>query len=186
MKEEVGAVAVARGVTEAVEKRFNDCLVSPRTISAWDQNLQHQVSSAEESSPDVILFKNAASVYFRCAVLFLQHPFSPSVSLQAPVAKVSPPAVKEEAAPPASPAPAKEEPAAPAPAASPPAAAAAATATATPEPGPPQAAAAAATPDRAAEIAAQLKNLEPHLGPVRRAHNRVLNPPGGKSSVAFY
>ncbi|CAL8288869.1 unnamed protein product [Boreogadus saida] len=30
------------------------------------------------------------------------------------------------------------------------------------------------------------KNHEPHLGPKRRAHNRVLNPPGGKSSVVFY
>ena len=30
------------------------------------------------------------------------------------------------------------------------------------------------------------KNHEPHLGPMRRAHNRVLNPPGGKSSVVFY
>ncbi|KAG8433151.1 hypothetical protein GDO86_017441 [Hymenochirus boettgeri] len=27
---------------------------------------------------------------------------------------------------------------------------------------------------------------EPHLGPRPRSHNRVLNPPGGKSSVAFY
>uniref|UniRef100_A0A8C6TE24 Jupiter microtubule associated homolog 2 n=1 Tax=Neogobius melanostomus TaxID=47308 RepID=A0A8C6TE24_9GOBI len=30
------------------------------------------------------------------------------------------------------------------------------------------------------------KNHEPHLGPKPRAHNRVLNPPGGKSSVVFY
>uniref|UniRef100_A0A8C5R4E7 Jupiter microtubule associated homolog 2 n=1 Tax=Leptobrachium leishanense TaxID=445787 RepID=A0A8C5R4E7_9ANUR len=27
---------------------------------------------------------------------------------------------------------------------------------------------------------------EPHLGPRPRSHNRVLNPPGGKSSVTFY
>ncbi|XP_041433745.1 jupiter microtubule associated homolog 2 S homeolog isoform X1 [Xenopus laevis] len=27
---------------------------------------------------------------------------------------------------------------------------------------------------------------EPHLGPLPRSHNRVLNPPGGKSSVTFY
>ncbi|KAM9305892.1 jupiter microtubule associated homolog 2 [Gastrophryne carolinensis] len=27
---------------------------------------------------------------------------------------------------------------------------------------------------------------EPHLGPLPRAHNRVLNPPGGKSSITFY
>ncbi|XP_069840270.1 jupiter microtubule associated homolog 2 isoform X2 [Dendropsophus ebraccatus] len=27
---------------------------------------------------------------------------------------------------------------------------------------------------------------EPHLGPRPRCHNRVLNPPGGKSSVTFY
>ncbi|XP_061740471.1 jupiter microtubule associated homolog 2 [Nerophis ophidion] len=31
-----------------------------------------------------------------------------------------------------------------------------------------------------------LKNHEPHLGPKPRSHNRVLNPPGGKSSVVFY
>ncbi|XP_072298682.1 jupiter microtubule associated homolog 2 [Eucyclogobius newberryi] len=31
-----------------------------------------------------------------------------------------------------------------------------------------------------------LKNHEPHLGPLPRSHNRVLNPPGGKSSVVFY
>ncbi|XP_056143933.1 jupiter microtubule associated homolog 2 [Lampris incognitus] len=30
------------------------------------------------------------------------------------------------------------------------------------------------------------KNHEPHLGPKPRSHNRVLNPPGGKSSVVFY
>ena len=31
-----------------------------------------------------------------------------------------------------------------------------------------------------------LKKHEPHLGPRPRSHNRVLNPPGGKSSVMFY
>ncbi|XP_076853271.1 jupiter microtubule associated homolog 2 [Brachyhypopomus gauderio] len=30
------------------------------------------------------------------------------------------------------------------------------------------------------------KDHEPHLGPRPRSHNRVLNPPGGKSSVVFY
>lgn len=33
---------------------------------------------------------------------------------------------------------------------------------------------------------ASMKNHEPHLGPKPRSHNRVLNPPGGKSSVVFY
>uniref|UniRef100_A0A3P9KUY2 Jupiter microtubule associated homolog 2 n=1 Tax=Oryzias latipes TaxID=8090 RepID=A0A3P9KUY2_ORYLA len=31
-----------------------------------------------------------------------------------------------------------------------------------------------------------LKNHEPHLGPKPRSHNKVINPPGGKSSVVFY
>ncbi|XP_026994923.1 jupiter microtubule associated homolog 2 [Tachysurus fulvidraco] len=30
------------------------------------------------------------------------------------------------------------------------------------------------------------KDHEPRLGPLPRSHNRVLNPPGGKSSVVFY
>lgn len=30
------------------------------------------------------------------------------------------------------------------------------------------------------------KNHEPRLGPRPRSHNKVLNPPGGKSSVVFY
>ncbi len=30
------------------------------------------------------------------------------------------------------------------------------------------------------------KDHEPHLGPRPRSHNKVLNPPGGKSSVVFY
>lgn len=33
---------------------------------------------------------------------------------------------------------------------------------------------------------ASLKNHEPHLGPRPRSHNKVINPPGGKSSVVFY
>ncbi|XP_072273779.1 jupiter microtubule associated homolog 2 [Pyxicephalus adspersus] len=31
-----------------------------------------------------------------------------------------------------------------------------------------------------------LSKHEPHLGPRPRSHNRVLNPPGGKSSITFY
>lgn len=30
------------------------------------------------------------------------------------------------------------------------------------------------------------KDHEPRLGPRPRSHNKVLNPPGGKSSVVFY
>uniref|UniRef100_A0A3Q2QZC2 Jupiter microtubule associated homolog 2 n=1 Tax=Fundulus heteroclitus TaxID=8078 RepID=A0A3Q2QZC2_FUNHE len=78
----------------------------------------------------------------------------------APEAKVSPPAAKEEIAPPA-PVPAKEEP--PAVSAS------------------PELKAATSAPDDTL-----LKNHEPHLGPKPRSHNKVLNPPGGKSSVVFY
>ncbi|XP_013885731.1 jupiter microtubule associated homolog 2 [Austrofundulus limnaeus] len=84
----------------------------------------------------------------------------PEPESPAPEAKVSQPEVKEEAAPPA-PVPAKEEPAA----VSPP-----------PQPKPPTTA-----PDE--EL---MKSHEPHLGPKPRSHNRVLNPPGGKSSVVFY
>uniref|UniRef100_A0A1A8CVX3 Hematological and neurological expressed 1-like n=1 Tax=Nothobranchius kadleci TaxID=1051664 RepID=A0A1A8CVX3_NOTKA len=76
-------------------------------------------------------------------------------------AKVVQPEVKEEAAPP-SPVPAKEEPAA-------------AAVSSPPQPEPPS------TADEDS-----LKNHEPHLGPKPRSHNRVLNPPGGKSSVIFY
>ncbi|KAK0132524.1 Jupiter microtubule associated 2 [Merluccius polli] len=49
-----------------------------------------------------------------------------------------------------------------------------------------------ATPEPAPESATSFpdddfgKNHEPHLGPKPRSHNRVLNPPGGKSSVVFY
>lgn len=77
----------------------------------------------------------------------------------APEPKVSPPEVKVEVPPPA-PVPPKEQPAVvPVPSltsSSPP-------------------------PDETI-----MKNHEPHLGPKPRSHNRVLNPPGGKSSVVFY
>lgn len=87
----------------------------------------------------------------------------------APVAKVSQPEVKVESSAPAV-APVKEESPAPA-------VAAAVAATPPPEPQP---ASSLATDE------ASLKNHEPHLGPKPRSHNRVLNPPGGKSSVVFY
>ncbi|XP_030591531.1 jupiter microtubule associated homolog 2 isoform X2 [Archocentrus centrarchus] len=79
-------------------------------------------------------------------------------------AKASQPEAKEETAPPAAP-PAKEEPPA----------AAAVSAPSQPECTP------SSFPDETL-----LKNHEPHLGPKPRSHNRVLNPPGGKSSVVFY
>lgn len=85
---------------------------------------------------------------------------------QAPEAKASQPEAKEEIAPPAD-APAKEEP--------PAAIAAAVSAPSEPEPTP------SSFPDDTSP-----KNHEPHLGPKPRSHNRVLNPPGGKSSVVFY
>lgn len=90
---------------------------------------------------------------------------------QVPEAKVSQPEVKEEVAPP-TPTPAKEEPAVSAPAVSAP-----------PEPKPPSSP--PSLPD-GGDQTAELKNHEPHLGPKPRSHNRVLNPPGGKSSVVFY
>lgn len=40
--------------------------------------------------------------------------------------------------------------------------------------------------DNAAEPGPLEKDHEPRLGPRPRSHNRVLNPPGGKSSVVFY
>ncbi|KAF7652633.1 hypothetical protein LDENG_00094170 [Lucifuga dentata] len=87
----------------------------------------------------------------------------------APVPKVSQPVVKEEPVTPAA-TPAKEEPAA---------------VSACPEPQPSpfssSSSSSPATPDQNS-----LKNHEPHLGPKPRSHNRVLNPPGGKSSVVFY
>lgn len=86
---------------------------------------------------------------------------------QAPESKVSQPEVKEEAAPPA-PVPAKEEPAA---------------VSAPPEPEP---SSSSPSPPNERDTTADLKKHEPHLGPRPRSHNRVLNPPGGKSSVVFY
>lgn len=32
----------------------------------------------------------------------------------------------------------------------------------------------------------KISDHEPRLGPRPRSHNKVLNPPGGKSSIAFY
>lgn len=94
----------------------------------------------------------------------------------APQAVVITPEVKEEPTPPA-PTPTKEE---PTPVLAPP----------KPEPEPATPATPATPPppvpvekDQAAEPP---KNHEPHLGPKPRSHNRVLNPPGGKSSVVFY
>lgn len=81
---------------------------------------------------------------------------------------VSTPEVKEEPAPPA-PTPIKEEPA---------------PVTAPPKPEPPSSSPSVPVEkDQSTEL---LKNHEPHLGPKPRSHNRVLNPPGGKSSVVFY
>lgn len=82
--------------------------------------------------------------------------------------------VKEEPAPPA-PTPTKEE---PAPVSAPP----------KPEPPKPEPASPPppSVPVEKDQSAEQLKNHEPHLGPKPRSHNRVLNPPGGKSSVVFY
>ncbi|XP_008303483.1 jupiter microtubule associated homolog 2 isoform X1 [Stegastes partitus] len=88
----------------------------------------------------------------------------------APEPKVSLPEVKEEPAPPA-PAPVKEE---PAPVSAPPA----------PEPTSTSTPTTTTTTETADD--GSLKNHEPHLGPRPRSHNRVLNPPGGKSSVVFY
>lgn len=84
----------------------------------------------------------------------------PEIESPAPEPKVSQPEVKTVATPPP-PAvePAKEEP----------------PALPMPEPNTPP------TTDDASQ-----KNHEPHLGPKPRSHNRVLNPPGGKSSVIFY
>ncbi|KAL3983877.1 hypothetical protein ACER0C_015502 [Sarotherodon galilaeus] len=85
---------------------------------------------------------------------------------QAPEAKASQPVAKEETAPPVD-APAKEEPTA--------AGAAALSAPSEPEPIP------FSFPDDTSQ-----KHYDPHLRPKPRSHNRVLNPPGGKSSVVFY
>lgn len=86
---------------------------------------------------------------------------------------VSQPEGKVEAAAPA-PMPAKEEPA---------------VVSAPPEPEPkpkPQSPSSSSSPAVEKEETGELKNHEPHLGPKPRSHNRVLNPPGGKSSVVFY
>lgn len=91
--------------------------------------------------------------------------------LQAPEAKVSQPEVKEEAAPPPAPMPAKEEPAA---------------VSAPPEPEPSSSSSSSSPPPVERDVTSELKKHEPHLGPKPRSHNRVLNPPGGKSSVVFY
>ncbi|XP_077474559.1 jupiter microtubule associated homolog 2 isoform X2 [Stigmatopora argus] len=83
--------------------------------------------------------------------------------IQPPEAKDIQPEVEEQIASPPAIVPVKEEP------------------TAAPEPAPAATAcpAPATPPD-------EIKNHEPHLGPIPRSHNRVLNPPGGKSSVVFY
>lgn len=86
-----------------------------------------------------------------------------SFCLKAPEVKVSQPEVKEEI--PAA-VPAKEEPAA---------------VLASPEPEPSSSSPSPSPPDETL-----LKKHEPHLGPKPRSHNKVLNPPGGKSSVVFY
>lgn len=93
----------------------------------------------------------------------------PFLHLQAPEVKVSQPAVKEETPPPPpAPIPAKQEPVAvPAPP--------------VPEPSP-----SSSSPPEERDETGEQKNHEPHLGPKPRSHNRVLNPPGGKSSVVFY
>lgn len=40
--------------------------------------------------------------------------------------------------------------------------------------------------ERCKEPEPKMDNHEPRLGPRPRSHNKVLNPPGGKSSIAFY
>lgn len=40
--------------------------------------------------------------------------------------------------------------------------------------------------ERCKELEPKIDNHEPRLGPRPRSHNKVLNPPGGKSSIAFY
>ncbi|XP_062295147.1 jupiter microtubule associated homolog 2 isoform X1 [Scomber scombrus] len=111
----------------------------------------------------------------------------PEPKSSVPEAKVSQPEVKKETVAPAV-VPAKEEPAAaaapspaPAPAPAPaPTPAAAAAVPPSPEPAP-TSSSSSSVPDETL-----LKNHEPHLGPKPRSHNKVLNPPGGKSSVVFY
>ncbi|NXU57707.1 JUPI2 protein, partial [Turnix velox] len=40
--------------------------------------------------------------------------------------------------------------------------------------------------ERCKEPEPKIDNHEPRLGPRPRSHNKVLNPPGGKSTIAFY
>ncbi|XP_051988185.1 jupiter microtubule associated homolog 2-like [Xyrauchen texanus] len=56
----------------------------------------------------------------------------------------------------------------------------------TPEKVPPTPAPAATKNSEPATMQASEKDHEPHLGPRPRSHNKVINPPGGKSSVVFY
>lgn len=100
--------------------------------------------------------------------VYLNADLFPYIPHPAPEAVVSTPEVKEEPAPPA-PTPTKEE---PAPVLAPP----------KPEPATPP----PSVPVEKDQTTELLKNHEPHLGPKPRSHNRVLNPPGGKSSVVFY
>lgn len=61
--------------------------------------------------------------------------------------------------------------------------------TPTPTPAPAPVSAPAPTANQKSEPATQQpteKDHEPRLGPRPRSHNKVLNPPGGKSSVVFY
>ncbi|XP_037112194.1 jupiter microtubule associated homolog 2 isoform X3 [Syngnathus acus] len=88
----------------------------------------------------------------------------PEVKVSQPEVDVSQPEVKEQIASPVA-VPAQEEPIA---------------APATPEPGSDSSGSSSTPPTD------DKKNHEPHLGPKPRSHNRVLNPPGGKSSVVFY
>ncbi|XP_007937703.1 jupiter microtubule associated homolog 2 [Orycteropus afer afer] len=41
-------------------------------------------------------------------------------------------------------------------------------------------------PTKGPEPTAKVDSHEPRLGPRPRSHNKVLNPPGGKSSISFY
>ncbi|KAM7386615.1 hypothetical protein PAMA_009294 [Pampus argenteus] len=92
---------------------------------------------------------------------------APEAEAPAPEAKVSQPEVKEETVSPAV-VPVKEEPPA-----------AAVPVPDSPAPEPSSSSSSSPSDDN-------LKNHEPHLGPKPRSHNKVLNPPGGKSSVVFY
>nr|XP_057904329.1 jupiter microtubule associated homolog 2 [Doryrhamphus excisus] len=95
----------------------------------------------------------------------------PEPESPAPVVEVSQPEVKELSVSPAV-VPAREEPAA--------------VAAAAPPPAPPEPTSSSSSSSPSPNDETLLKNHEPHLGPKPRSHNRVLNPPGGKSSVVFY